>query len=124
MGDRFPNCEKVTVNGKETVCSIHVVVLNKRKEHKAGTCQLGRDGRRKQRSMCVHTYKNAHIKKYIKEQRNQTLTVEKDKTCEVVKWSELKMGDLTGRENCLPKSLRDDLVSQRAVENAKLILHM
>lgn len=60
-----------------------MVLLNKRKEHKAGTCQLGWDGRRKQRSMCVHTYKYAHIKKYIKmkEQRSQTLIMEKVKTC-------------------------------------------
>lgn len=49
------------------------------------------------KDLCVHTYKYAHIKKYIKmkEQRSQTLIMEKVKTCEVVKWSELKVGDLT-----------------------------
>lgn len=34
------------------------------------------------------------------------------------------MGDLTDREKCLPKGLRDDLISLRAVENARMILHM
>lgn len=93
---------------------------------KAGTCQLGWDGRRKQRSMCVHTDKYAHIEKYIKikEQRSQTYDGKGQNVCEVVKWSELKVPDLTDRENCLPKSLRADLISLRAVENAKSILHM
>lgn len=93
MGDRFPNCEKVTVNGKQTVCNIPMVLLNKRKEYKAGTCQLGWDGRRKQRSMCVHTYKYAHIKKVQKDKKTEEPNSYNGKgqnLCEVVKWSELK----------------------------------
>lgn len=76
--------------------------------------------------MCVyiHICKYTYIKKKLKIE-GQRLTLGKEKMCgEVAKCSELKLGVKIGRENCLPKSLRADLISLRTWENAKLILQM
>lgn len=61
MGDRFLNCERVTVNDKpDSLRNVCMEVLNRRSEEKSGTCQLLWD-ERKQKCVRVHINISMHI---------------------------------------------------------------
>lgn len=83
-------------------------------------------------SLCIHAYKYASVIKYIKinEWRSKTYALEKDEICgEALKWSELKLEVMIDQENCLPKSLKADLISENLTKcqidssHVRVLLH-